>query len=149
MHCTSSTDFRAQETGEKNFVQPIRQRRGRGESVGRIAAERDRHRHPLAAFVVTFAVARADLVHLPVHPGRAIVVNLHPIHAEIARAGFGIAGVHVRQGDETPAILRPAFQDRQIAQREVDRSTPTFGRSDARLPGTAASLTCFGRACSR
>jgi hypothetical protein len=31
--------FLADESGEKNFIEPIRQRRGRRESVGRIAAE--------------------------------------------------------------------------------------------------------------
>ena len=67
-------------------------------------------------------MARADFVHLPMHPGRSLVVNLHAIHPEIARAGFRIARVHVRQSDETPAILRPAFQDRQIAERKVRSS---------------------------
>ena len=54
-------------------------------------------------------MARADLVHLPMHRGGSFVVNLHAIHADIARAGFRIARVNVRQSDETPAIFRPAF----------------------------------------
>ena len=89
--------FLAQEAGEENLIEPIGQGRGRGKGVGRIAAERDRHRHALAAFVIALAVARADLVHLPVHAGGAVVVDLHAIHAEIALAGVGVARVDVRQ----------------------------------------------------
>src|SRR5207302_8618546 len=59
-----------------------------------------------------------DLVKLPVHSGRALVVNLHPVNADVARARFWVARVHIRQSNETPAVLWPAFEDRKIIQRK-------------------------------
>jgi hypothetical protein len=67
-------------------------------------------------------VARSDLVDLPVHPGGALVVNLHAVDADISRARLRIAGVHICQRDKTSAILWPTFENRKIAQRETDRS---------------------------
>ena len=99
--------------------------RGRGESVGRIAAETDRDRHPFVSFVITFPMARADLVHLPMHASRSVIVDLHPVHADIARPRFRIARVHIRQRHEAPAVFRPAFQDRQIRASENCRG-PVF-----------------------
>ena len=64
-------------------------------------------------------MTRADFVNLPVHSGRPLVVNLHSINANVACARFRIARVHVRQGNETAAIFRPAFQDGQISQRKL------------------------------
>ena len=78
-------------------------------------------------------MARADLVNLPMHSGRALVVNLHPVDADIAGAGLGISRVHICQRDETPAIFRPAFQNRQIGQGKL--VVQFFDPSDARLPG--------------
>jgi hypothetical protein len=64
-------------------------------------------------------MARADLVKLPVHSGRISVVNLHPVDADVADPSLGIARVHICQRDETSAVFRPTFDDRQIAQGKV------------------------------
>ncbi len=70
-------------------------------------------RHPLAGFVVALAVARGDLVQLPVHPGGASVENLHAVHADVAVARVGVLRVDGRERDERAAVLGPAFQHRQ------------------------------------
>ncbi len=44
------------------------------------------------------------LLQLPVHPRGLPVVNLHPIHPQIAVPGVGVAGDDTRQGDEASAI---------------------------------------------
>ena len=36
-------------------------------------------------------MARPDFVHLPVHAGRPLIIDLHAIHSHIALAGIGIA----------------------------------------------------------
>ena len=59
------------------------------------------------------------------HRRRSFIENLHPIHADVARAGFGIARVHIRQGDEAAAVIWPAFQNRQVAQRKIIRRSGT------------------------
>ena len=63
-------------------------------------------------------MARADLVKLPVHSRRALVINLHAVNADIARACLRVARVHVCQSDEPPAVFWPAFENRQIPQRK-------------------------------
>ena len=155
--------FPSQKSGEQNFVEAVGQRRGRGKGIGGVAAEGDGDRHPFVAFVIAFAVTRPHLVDLPVHRGRALVENLHAIHADVARAGFRIARVHIRERDETAAVFWPAFQDRKIAKS--DRSRCWMLDADARflacffsssiedpvssistISWHAASLTCFGRA---
>jgi hypothetical protein len=61
-------------------------------------------------------VSRADLVKLPVHSGRVSVVNLHPVDADVAGPGLGITRVHICERDETSAVFRPTFDDREIFQ---------------------------------
>ena len=60
-----------------------------------------------------------DLVDLPVHSGRPSIIDLHPIHADIAVAGVGVLGEDGRQRDEAPAIVRPALEDWQIVQGKI------------------------------
>ena len=60
-----------------------------------------------------------DFLALPVHAGGGGVINLDAVHADVALAGFGIAGDHAGQRDEAAAILRPALQDGKIQQREI------------------------------
>ena len=75
-----------------------------------------------AAAPLTHALAvmlGADFLPLPVHARGALVVNLHAIHADIALAGFRVAGDHARQGDEASGILRPALQDGKVVQRKL------------------------------
>ena len=61
-------------------------------------------------------MSRADLVKLPVHSGRVSIVDLHPVDADVAGPGLGVARVHICQSDETSTVFRPAFEDRQIFQ---------------------------------
>ena len=70
------------------------------------------------AFAVVFG---GDFLALPVHAGGALVVDLHAVHADVALAGFRVAGDDAWQGDEAACILRPALQDGKVEQREVDR----------------------------
>src|SRR6476469_1567921 len=112
---TSSIDFLRRNPANNSSSKPC----GCRECVNRITAERDSHRHPLAAFVIAFAVASADLMKLPMHPGRALVVHLHSVNAHIARAGFWIARMYIWQGNETPSVFRPAFEDGQNEQRKT------------------------------
>src|SRR5207244_3332398 len=65
------------------------------------------------------AMSRADLVKLPVHAGRVSIVNLHPVDADVAGPRLGVARVHICQRDETSAVFRPAFEDRQIFQGKI------------------------------
>ena len=53
------------------------------------------------------------------HRRRPLIENLHPINADVARAGLGIARVHVWQSDEAPTVFRPAFENGKIAQRKI------------------------------
>ncbi len=108
--------FFPQIAGEQEFIEPIGQRRGGGEGEDRIAAEENRDGHACAGFVIAAAVARADFLQLPVHAGGVVVVNLHAIHADVALAGVGVLRDHAGQGDEAPAIERPAFEDGEIEQ---------------------------------
>ena len=64
-------------------------------------------------------VLGSDLLSLPVHARGLAVVNLHAIHADVALARSRIARVHAWQGDETAAIVRPAFEDREIVEIEL------------------------------
>ena len=106
--------FFAEITGQQKFVEAVRQRRGGGKGEHRVAADENAHRHARAGFVIAAAVARADLLELPVHAGGAVVVNLDAIHAHVAFAGVGVLGDDARQRDETAAIERPAFLNGKI-----------------------------------
>ena len=50
-------------------------------------------------------------VALPVNQKGALVNDLQTIHPHIACTALWIACDHLRQGDETSPILRPAMQD--------------------------------------
>src|SRR5207244_6944649 len=89
------------------------------EGIYGIAAQRNRYGHTLPALVITLAMTRADFVKLPMHSSRMSIVNLHPVDADVAGPGFGIARVHICQGDKTTAVFGPAFEDWQIVQRKV------------------------------
>ena len=62
---------------------------------------------------------RGHLLALPVHAGGLAVVDLHAVHADVALAGAGVAGVDAGQGDKSPAIVRPALQDRKRVEVEA------------------------------
>ena len=111
--------FPSQESGKQQFVQTVRQRRSGRECVNRVAAKCNSYRHALTAFVVAFAVPRTDFVNLPMHSSGALVIDLHPVNADVARTGLRVARMHIWQGDETPAVFWPAFEDGEIAQRKA------------------------------
>ncbi len=58
------------------------------------------------------------LLPLPVHAGSLAVVNLHPVHADIALARSRVARMHARQSDEPSPVMRPALQNRKCIQVE-------------------------------
>ena len=64
-------------------------------------------------------MARADLVALPVHPRGALVVDLHPVGADVSIARHGIAADDERQGDEATGVERPALQDGECVEINV------------------------------
>ena len=67
-------------------------------------------------------VEAAALADLPVHAGRARVVNLQAVHAEVGRAlALGVLGVDEGQGDEGAAVLAPAGQDGKPVEPHVAR----------------------------
>src|SRR5438093_3627363 len=110
--------FLSQEASKEQFVQSVRQRCSCREGVNRVATECDCDWHAFTAFVITFAVARAYLMKLPMHCGRGLVIDLHPVNADVARAGLRVARMHIWQGNETPAVFWPAFENRKIPQRK-------------------------------
>jgi hypothetical protein len=57
---------------------------------------------------------RAMLLRLPMHPGGALVVNLHAVHSDVALPGFRIARKDEWESDESAAVLRPTFQNRKM-----------------------------------
>jgi hypothetical protein len=61
-------------------------------------------------------VPGADLVDLPVHAGGRGIVDLDPVHAQIAVARIGILRVDTGQGDKTAAIVGPALENRDVEQ---------------------------------
>ena len=95
--------------------------------------------HARAGFVVTPAVARADLLQLPVHAGGAVVVNLDAIHADVALAGVGVFGDDAGQRDETSAVQRPAFLDGEVEQGWEVRLTLTVSARSGRAFARPAS----------
>ena len=60
-----------------------------------------------------------DFLPLPVHPGGALVIDLHAVTAQVAFAGLRIAGGNAGQGDEAASVLRPALQNGKLIQREA------------------------------
>ena len=109
----------AQEPGQQVFVHVVGHRRRRGISIGRIAAQRHRHGHPPPRAFPGIVMPGPRLVDMPVHARRMVVEDLHAVHADVAHARLGIDRVHHRQGYETPAVGRPALQDRKRRERRL------------------------------
>ena len=86
----------------------------------------------------------ADFVHLPVHAGRALIEHLHAIHADIALARVRIVRKDQRQRDIAPAVLRPAVQDRQVAEIDIIAGQHDF-LAAARRRGRDAAASSRGR----
>ena len=102
-----------QEAGEGELVDDRRQGRGGRVRQRGVGADDDRHRHSPAP---RGGLRAALLVALPMHPRRALVVDLHPVHADVLRAGARIFGDDQRQRHERPAVERPGRQHRQRPQ---------------------------------
>src|ERR1017187_1065346 len=81
--------------------------------LSRIRSSYTRVPHPVAVMF------RRNFLPLPVHAGGALVIDLHPVHADVALPGRRIARDHAGQRDEASAILWPAFEDGEIEQREI------------------------------
>ena len=64
-------------------------------------------------------VLGGDLLALPVHAGGLAVVDLHAVHADVALAGFGIAGDDAGEGDEGAAVLGPGGEDGEFGEVDV------------------------------
>ena len=62
---------------------------------------------------------RPMLLRLPVHPSCAFVKHLHPIAAHVALARFRIFCNHHRPCNVPAAILWPALQNWEIAERKI------------------------------
>ena len=72
---------------------------------------------------------------LPVHARRALVVDLHAIHADVALAGFRVARDHAGQSDEAARVFRPALQDGKIEEREIVAFDDFFAGAGGNCPG--------------
>src|ERR1039457_6224155 len=81
--------------------------------LSRIRSSYTRVPHPVAVMF------RRNFLPLPVHAGSALVIDLHPVHADVALPGRRIARDHAGQRDEASAIFWPAFEDGEIEQREI------------------------------
>ena len=102
----------AQKAGQQHLVQIGRQGGAAAPDRCRVAAQGHRYIHPFQPqFAAQALVVRRHFVRLPVHPGGAAVINLHPVSAVVVHPGFRVAGDDQRQGDERPAIQRPALED--------------------------------------
>ena len=111
----------AQKSREHHFVEIGRNRQHAGERRRWIGADRDGDGN----FSVGIGGAGAAkmfgavFLRLPVHAGGAFVVDLHAIHADVALPCFRIAREDERQRDEAAAVLRPAFENREIEKVDV------------------------------
>ena len=76
--------------GQHQLRHVLGQRRDRGQDQRRRAAEEHGHRQRLAARFGDRVVKAAALADLPVHAGRARVVDLQAIHAEVVAAAIGM-----------------------------------------------------------
>ena len=86
------TEFLAQKPGEKHFIKIRRQGENRGKHGRRVSANGDGDFHALLfALGQSSPVVLSSLfVRLPVHTGRALIVDLEPVHAYVSLAVDGI-----------------------------------------------------------
>src|ERR1019366_5867451 len=85
-------------------------------------------------------MAGADLLQLPMHAGGALVIDLHPVHADVALARVRVPGHYPRQGDKAPAVQRPALLNGRVQQSRTGvPPVPTLSR----ITGQAGRLSYF------
>src|SRR6266581_2932271 len=78
---------------------------------------------------------RRYLLPLPMHPRSLAVINLHPIHADIALARARVPRMNAWQRYETPSIVRPALEDRKHVEIEVGFQDDLLARRVFRADG--------------
>jgi len=104
----------------------------------------------LAAPLGDGRVRRGVLVDLPVQADGALVLQLQPVHAEVARARVRVLGVGQPEVQEHPAVVRPRLHAReQVDQIDVralehdllaGRTFDVPGRDGAQLGGLAQGV---------
>ncbi len=114
---TKSTARLRKNPGKQELIEFGRQRRGGGVDRGGIAPQGDGHGHALSEGFIGTVMLRPHLVRMPMHPRRLPIVHLHPIHADVTQTGLGMLRDDKGQRDESPAILRPALENRQRVER--------------------------------
>ena len=107
----------AQEAGEHQLVEVVRERGARRVRGHGIEPDRDRNRDP--PVLGGEQVGAPVLVHLPMHEGRALVDDLHAVHADVADTGLRVLRDHGGERDERRGIAGPAALDRQPAEVDV------------------------------
>ncbi len=107
----------AQEAREHELVEVMRER-GAGGVRGH-GIEPDRDGDGDAPVLGGEQVGASVLVHLPVHEGRALVDDLHAVHADVADTGLRVLRDDGGKRDERRRIAGPAALDRQPAEVDV------------------------------
>ena len=110
-----------QESREHHFVQIRRNGQHPRQRRRRVRANRHAHRNPSLRILLPRApeMLRSVLLRLPVHSRGALVINLHPVHPDVALPGLRILRKHQRKCDESPTVLRPALQNRKVEQVHI------------------------------
>src|SRR6266850_2049267 len=110
-----------QKTRKHHFVQIRRDRQHAGKRRRRISTNRHCNGDtPLRVCgPCPSKMLRAMFLSLPVHSGRPLVVDLHPVHPHVALPRFWILGEYEWKRDKASAVLRPAFQNWKIEKIDV------------------------------
>ena len=86
-----------------------------------------------------------DLLPLPVHPGGLAVVDLHPVHSDVALARARVAGDDAGQGNEAAAVVRPALEDGELVQIELVAAAVLVRMQDDLLAGSLLTADGLGK----
>ena len=83
----------AQVTGHDHFINIRRKRNGPGKRNRRVRPDRHRYFDLVPTFPLSIGkMARAVLLHLPMHAGSGTVENLHPVHTAVTLPVLRILG---------------------------------------------------------
>ena len=99
----------------------LRKRSNRRQDERRRAAEEHRCRQREAAPLSDLIVEATALPDLPVHARRPRVVHVQAVHRQVRALAVRMGGIDEGQGDEGPAVFRPAREDGQGVDPEVAR----------------------------
>ena len=127
---------------EDHLVDARGQRRRGGVDRRGIAAQRDGDLHAASprSSAQPLVLGRA-LVDLPVHAERALIEDLEPVHAHVARARHGVRREHHRQRDEAPRVPRPAAQHGQRGEAGRSVSTTSWQGAERTRLGPALATS--------